>query len=144
MGRQGLRCVEVSRLAVADWDRAAGRITVRGKNDDERTIPVADDVAALLAAHVGARTSGPVIGWQPARLSRRVRGWLEAAGLKDDAYDGVSAHALRHTAASDLYDACRDVKAVQRFLGHQNVATTDRYLRAGDDLIIRAGLNRAG
>jgi site-specific recombinase XerC len=144
MARQGLRCVEVSRLAVADWDRAAGRITVRGKGDDERDIPVADAVALLLAAHVGAQTSGLVVGWQPPRLSRRVRGWLEAAGLKADAYDGVSAHALRHTAASNLYDATRDPKAVQRFLGHHNVATTDRYLRHGDDLIIRAGLNRAG
>ena len=31
---------------------------------------------------------------------------------------------------------------MQRFLGHVNVATTDRYLRAGDDDVIRAGLNR--
>jgi site-specific recombinase XerC len=144
MAWQGLRCVEVSRLAVEDWDRRRGRIIVRGKGDDERPVEVGDRVAVLLAQHVGQRTSGPIIGWQPSRLSRRVRGWLEAAGLKSGPYDGVSAHALRHTAASDLYEACQDPKAVQRFLGHRNVATTDRYLRSGDDRIIRAGLNRAG
>jgi site-specific recombinase XerD len=142
MAWQGLRCVEVSRLAVEDWDQRAGRIVVRGKGDNERPVAVGDRVARLLAAHVGARVSGPVIGWQPSRLSRRVRGWLEAAGLKAGPYDGISAHALRHTAASDLYEATQDPKAVQRFLGHRNVATTDRYLRSGDDRIIRAGLNR--
>jgi integrase/recombinase XerC len=144
MARQGLRCVEVSRLAVEDWDRGRGEMVVCGKNDDHRPLPVADDVAALLAAHVGGRQSGPVVGWSAATLSRLVRRWMEQAGLKTDKYDGVSAHALRHTAASNLYDATHNVKTVQEFLGHQNVATTDRYLRAGDDLIIRAGLNRAG
>jgi site-specific recombinase XerC len=144
MAWQGLRCVEVSRLRVEDWDQRAGRIVVRGKGDDERPVAVGDRVARLLAQHVGSRQSGPVIGWQPSRLSRRVGGWMMAAGLKGGPYDGMSAHALRHTAASDLYDACRNPKAVQAFLGHRNVATTDRYLRAGDDRIIRAGLNRAG
>jgi site-specific recombinase XerD len=48
---------------------------------------------------------------------------------------------LRHTAASALYEATRDVRAVQRFLGHANIATTDRYLAAGDDEVIRSGLN---
>jgi integrase/recombinase XerC len=141
MGRQGLRCVEVSRLGVEDWDRGRGWIEVRGKADHERGMPVGDDVAALLGAWVGERISGPVIGRPPAALSRMVRAWMEAAGLKAAAYDGNSAHALRHTAASELYEATRDIKAVQRFLGHQNVATTDRYLRTGDDRVIRAGLN---
>ena len=141
MARQGLRCCEVSRLAVEDWDRGRGWLTVRGKADNERGEPVADDVAALLEVWVGTRSSGPLLGRSPAWLSRRVRVWLEQAGLKAGRYDGRSAHALRHTAASDLYDATRDVKAVQRFLGHANVATTDRYLRYGDDEVIRAGLN---
>lgn len=143
MCRQGLRCVEVSRWAVEDYDRARARMTVRGKGDEERTIPVGDDVVVLLDGWLAGRTSGPVVGRTPARLSRLVRGWMESAGLKGGPYDGRSAHALRHTAASDLYDATKDVKAVQRFLGHANVATTDRYLRAGEDDVIRAGLNRS-
>ena len=142
MARQGLRCVEVSRWAAEDFDRGRARMTVRGKAGHERAVPVADDVAALLEEWLAGRQSGPVVRRSPARLSRLVRAWMEQAGLKAGAYDGRSAHALRHTAASDLYDSTRDVKAVQRFLGHANVATTDRYLRAGDDDVIRAGLNR--
>jgi integrase len=142
MARQGLRCVEVARLEVGDWDRGRDRIVVHGKNDDHRRLPLGPDVAALLAAHIGARMAGPVVGHSAATLSRLVRRWLEQAGLKADKYDGVSAHALRHTAASNLYDATHDVKAVQRFLGHKNVATTDRYLRDADEDIIRDALNR--
>jgi integrase len=144
MARQGLRCCEVSRLAVEDWDRARGVIVVWGKNDDHRPVPLDDEVAVLLAAHVGARLSGPVVGHSAVTLSRLVRRWMTAAGLKDKPYDGVSAHALRHSAASNLYDLCHDVKEVQQLLGHRNVATTDRYLRKGDLEVIRADLNRLG
>jgi integrase len=142
MCRLGLRCIEVARLEVADWDRGRGQIMVCGKNDDHRLVPVADDVARLLAGQVGARVSGPVVGSSPATLCRLVRRWMEAAGLKGEPYDGVSAHALRHTAASNLYDDTHNVKDVQKLLGHRNVATTDRYLRGGDDRTLRDGLNR--
>jgi integrase/recombinase XerC len=142
MALQGLRCIEVSRLAVEDWDRGRGVITVWGKNDDHRPVPVPDGVARLLAAHVGDRVSGPIVGHSAAMLSRLVRRWMEQAGLKDKPYDGVSAHALRHSAASDLYDDTHNVKAVQELLGHKNVATTDRYLRGGNQQVIRDSLNR--
>jgi integrase/recombinase XerC len=142
MARQGLRCVEVSRLAVEDWDRGRQQITVCGKNGDHRRLPVGPDVAHLLAAHVGGRLSGPVVDYSPATLSRLVRRWMTQAGLKGEPYDGVSAHALRHTAASELYDDNHNVKAVQEFLGHKNVATTDRYLRGGNEQVIRDSLER--
>jgi integrase/recombinase XerC len=142
MARQGLRCVEVARLDAGDIDAGRRTVHVRGKADNERTIPLADDVADLLDEWLAGRDRGRVVGLEAATLSTVVGRWFAAAGLKARAYDGRSAHALRHTAASDLYDRCRDVKAVQRFLGHANVATTDRYLRAGDDDVIRAGLNR--
>ena len=142
MARQGLRCVEVSRLAAEDYDPGRRKITVTGKGANQRRIVVADDVAVLLEAWLAGRQSGLVLGRSAHWLSRTVSRWMRQAGLKTGRYDGWSAHALRHTAASDLYDACRDPRAVQRFLGHRNLATTDRYLRAGDDEVIRAGLNR--
>ena len=142
MAVQGLRCVEVARLDASDLDAGRRTITVRGKADNVRTIPLADEVADQLERWLAGRHAGPVVDLAAATLSGVVAAWMAAAGLKSRPYDGRSAHALRHTAASDLYDRTRDVKAVQRFLGHANVATTDRYLRAGDDDVIRAGLNR--
>jgi site-specific recombinase XerD len=140
MGRLGLRCCEVARLAVADWDTGAGTLFIRGKADNERTVAVPGDVEAALRAHLGRRTSGPVVGSTAAGLGRQVAAWMERAGLKATPYDGMSAHALRHTAASDALDRCGNVRVVQQLLGHANLATTDRYLRRADLAAQRAAL----
>jgi integrase len=142
MGRQGLRCVEVARLAAEDYDAGHRDITVDGKGSNRRRIPVAPDVADLLDAWLAGRLSGPVLDRTAHWLSRQVSAWMTAAGVKTGRYDGRSAHALRHTAASNLYDATLNARAVQNFLGHANLATTDRYLRHTTDAVIRAGLNR--
>lgn len=51
------------------------------------------------------------------------------AGIKGAGRDGISAHALRHTAASDALDRCHDVRTIQAMLGHSSLATTQIYLR---------------
>ena len=60
---------------------------------------------------------------------RRASTLLRAAGVKLAPYDGVSLHALRHTAASDVLDASRDLRAVQALLGHEHLSTTEVYRR---------------
>jgi integrase/recombinase XerC len=142
MVRQGLRCVEVSRLRAEDYDPGRRDMIVTGKGANERSIAVADDVADLLDAWLAGRVSGPVLCRSAHWLSRMMSRWMAEAGLKTGRYDGRSAHALRHTAASNLYEATGDPRAVQDFLGHANLATTDRYLRRGSAEVIRAGLNR--
>lgn len=140
MERMGLRCVEVARLEVADWDRAERLIYVWGKGGRRRTVPVPDDVAAALAPHVRDRDRGPIFGIGAARLSQLVSQWMRQAGLKSEARDGKSAHALRHRAATEAYRRTKDLQAVQQLLGHKNVATTDRYLARADLDRVRAAL----
>jgi integrase len=143
MARLGLRCVEVARLAVGDYDPAAATLLVRGKADNERLLPVPADIAALLDAWT-PRPAHPfdrrLFGLDRYAVSSYVTAWMTAAGLKTAAYDGISAHALRHTAASNLLDACDNVRTVQQFLGHANLATTDRYLRKANLAQLRAAL----
>ena len=135
----GLRCIEVARLAVGDYDPRAGTITVRGKFDHERLLPVPVLVAAALDTYLTEQGSrpGPLIrnvdqpwkGLSPKTISGYLRGWMRAAGVKSTALDGIGAHALRHTAASDVLDRGADLRIVQQMLGHANVATTSIYLR---------------
>lgn len=135
----GLRCVEVSRADVADFDPAACTLLVRGKAGHERVLPVPVDIAALVVGYLDE------VGWQAGplvrplsgqhrrvsehTLSRRVADIMREALVKRRPHDGVSAHALRHTAASDVLDRCHDVRVVQQMLGHQSLATTQIYLR---------------
>jgi site-specific recombinase XerD len=142
----GLRCVEVARLQVTDYDPVAGTIRVVGKGMHERELPVPVETRAVIdryLASVGGVMSGPLIrssripsrGLSEATISTYVSRWMETAGLKVGRWDGRSAHALRHTCASDVLDVCGDLRVVQEMLGHAHLSSTAIYLR-------RAGIGR--
>lgn len=133
----GLRRMEVAMLRWEHYDEAAGLLEVRGsKNGKDRVLPVTDEVASALAKirHGG---TGPVIrseleSHRPISIERvgfLVRRIMERAQVKHHAFDGISAHALRHTAASDVLDTCGDLRVVQELLGHERLSTTAIYLR---------------
>jgi site-specific recombinase XerC len=143
MFHMGLRCVEVSRLRWADYDPASAVLVVVGKNDDQRRLPVHKAVVPVLAAwSSSARSCGPrVVGISAGRISKLVSRWMNTAGLKSGAYDGVSAHALRHTMASNMLERCGNVRTVQDALGHVSLATTERYLRHTGLDVMRAAMD---
>ena len=141
MHQLGLRCVEVARLTVADWDPYAAELRVVGKGGHVRYGQVLDDLAAMLERRCAGR-AGPIIGVSAGRISLLVSTWMDQAGIKGGRYDGISAHALRHTAASDLLDGCDNVRLVQEFLGHASLATTERYLRRHTRFEMRAAMLR--
>ena len=136
----GLRCVEISRLTVDDFDFGAGTVVVTGKGGHERELPVGADVrravndyldAAGIASGRLIRNEGinPLGGISPERVSGITAKLIDRAGLKTRRFDGRSAHGLRAAAATDLFDACGNLRVVQEFLGHTNIATTSIYLR---------------
>lgn len=142
----GLRCVEVARLESTDWDRDAGMIRVVGKGMHVRELPVPDEVRRVLDRYlgeVGGVRSGPLIrasrspadGLSAPTISTYVSRWMTAAELKAGRWDGRSAHALRHTCASDVLDVCGDLRVVQEMLGHAHLSSSAIYLR-------RAGMAR--
>lgn len=135
----GLRCIEVARLGVGDYDKTNLTLAITGKGGHERVLPVPLAVAAALDAYlteVGA-TAGPLIRnidrpgmpLSARTISTYVRRWMRDAGVKDRRGDGRSAHALRHTAASDVLDRGADIRTVQAMLGHARLETTTIYLR---------------
>ena len=149
----GLRAGEVSRLTTRDWDQTAGTMLIRGKRLKERLLPVPPEVASVVRAYlaeVGERP-GPLIrsvtrpwaGISPETLSHYVRHWMADAGVKRGPLDGRSGHVLRRTAATELLDACGDVRVASAFLGHSNTAVTMRhYIRRAELAQIRAAMQR--
>lgn len=57
-----------------------------------------------------------------------VASWMYEAGLKWAPGDGVSAHALRHTAATGVLAGGADIRIVAEMLTHASIATTQIYL----------------
>jgi integrase/recombinase XerD len=65
----------------------------------------------------------------PDWLSRRVRGYLAAAGIGKKG----SCHLLRHTVATLMLEGGADIRDVAEMLGHARLETTQRYTRVSID-----------
>jgi integrase/recombinase XerD len=114
-------------------------LLVKGKGAHERVLPVPAPAAAAIGDYrdsVGWRAGPLVCDLHSGRRSisapavaRIIGDLMRRTGVKVAAGDGVTAHALRHTAASDVLDRCGNVRTVQRMLGHASLATTQIYLR---------------
>lgn len=140
----GLRRGEVSRLDVADVDMRAKLVRIQGKGGHERLLPITPAVELAIAQYVGVRgrMAGPLIrssiapygGILPDTIGKLVSRWLKDAGVKEDAFDGRSAHALRHSMAENLYRHGTDLRTIAAALGHASPSTTWIYLRSSQSV----------
>lgn len=132
MVQEGLRCCEVAELQFGDVDTAERLLLIRGKGGHERVLPITDETWKAMLSYLAEcpAQAGPLVrsysrpgrGIGARHISVLVSGWLHGAGIQ------ATAHALRHTAATDMLRAGAHVRDVQRALGHQSLATTQRYM----------------
>ncbi|HLU77619.1 MAG TPA: tyrosine recombinase XerC [Burkholderiales bacterium] len=133
----GLRLAELVSLDLHDGHAMLkqGEITVRGKGNKTRTVPVGR--AALQAVEVWlAQRDGVVRGEQEAlflgaqggRIAPSVvRARLKRWALKQGLPVPVHPHVLRHSFASHVLQSSGDLRAVQEMLGHASISTTQVY-----------------
>lgn len=142
MLQEGMRRAEVAGIQVADVDFRAQTVAVRGKGGKggvTRVVPVTDETASVMrqymtevgmrSGHLVRSVKWPDRGVSAAHLGALVTEAMYAAGVKRAAGDGVSPHALRHTAAHEMVDEGADVLEVQEALGHRSISNTMIYLR---------------
>lgn len=132
MVQEGLRCCEVAELQFGDVDTAERLLLIRGKGGHERCLPITEETWRTMQAYLAEypAQAGPLVrsysrpgrGIGARHISFLVSEWLHGAGVE------ATAHALRHTAATDMLRAGAHVRDVQQALGHQSLATTQRYL----------------
>jgi integrase/recombinase XerD len=132
MVQEGLRCCEVAELQIGDIDPDQRVLMIRGKGGHERLLPITTAAWSALEAYLAEypAKAGPLIrsysrpnrGVSPGHISVLVSDWTHEAGVN------ASAHALRHTAATDMLRAGAHVRDVQAALGHQSLQTTSRYM----------------
>lgn len=146
----GLRCVEVSRLTMEDWNRRDGVLIVIGKGGHQREVPVPVQVDVALRAYLAESPTagGPLIrradgcprGISPNTVSSLTRRMLRRGGVKVSAFDGICAHGMRAAAATAVLEATGDVRVAQKLLGHQHLSSTSPYLRRAGLDSVRSGL----
>lgn len=141
-----LRCVEISRLTLADVGQR--RVRVRGKFGKERYVPLVPEVKSALDEYLVVRgvKAGPLIqsysqpgsGLTAQYISRMVVVMMYDAGIKDRPRDGKGAHALRRTGATDMQDRGVDAAVGSKILGHTDLSSWNRYGRVRTELMEKA------
>jgi integrase/recombinase XerC len=133
----GIRNSELTGINLDDIRLSAEAILIRGKGKKERYVPFGDSVKAALAAYLperlkvigtGTRSAALLINRRGGRLTTRSVGRIVkkiavAKGLSPD----VHPHTLRHAFGTHMLEEGADLRAIQELLGHERLATTQRY-----------------
>lgn len=143
----GLRLSELVSLRVGSIEGPEGErvLGVRGKGSKERTLPVEPEVEAIVASYLQSRYQRfgvPLRPQDPLLVSDRggvmQRGSVQyliaelyrEAGIRNQVPRGALVHALRHTFATSLAHAGANATELRVLLGHESLATTQRYIDA--------------
>ncbi|MGA2645827.1 MAG: tyrosine recombinase XerC [Candidatus Sulfotelmatobacter sp.] len=134
----GIRNSELTGINLDDVGLSAEAILIRGKGKKERYVPFGDSVKAALAAYLPQRQNlladaqknlnALLINRRGGRLTTRSVGRIikkiaVARGLSPD----VHPHTLRHAFGTHMLEEGADLRAIQELLGHERLATTQRY-----------------
>jgi integrase/recombinase XerD len=134
----GLRVSELVGLRRAAVMRDASFLTVIGKGNKERIVPVNDRARDAIKAYVPALPPGPWLfpaGGEDGHLTRQVfaRELKTLAGVAGISASRITPHVLRHAFASHLLAGGADLRVVQTLLGHADISTTQIYTHVLDD-----------
>jgi integrase/recombinase XerD len=133
----GLRASEVLDLGWHEVDLHTGRLTVRrGKGDRDRQVWVSEPTLELMRAWRERAPASPYCfsTLHGTRIhGQALREMMARRGKKAGITKGVHPHMLRHTYATELYRETKDIRLVQKALGHASLATTMIYTHIVDD-----------
>ena len=156
----GLRTIEICRLRIADIDTEAGTcyLYVLGKGRDEReTVKISRKAERVIREWMDAREQVDIVsddsplfcsvsnnsfgeGISSLSISRLVKEYLRAAGLKEKEYNleakagskhkvkPIVAHSLRASLATQSFRKGATLEQVQQQLRHKNISTSMIYL----------------
>ncbi|MDB4090167.1 tyrosine recombinase XerC [Gammaproteobacteria bacterium] len=131
----GLRLSEITSLDTQSVSLDDKMLSVIGKGNKQRYLPIGSKaIIALLAwvkirsKHVKDQEKAFFLNKFGGRLSNRsvqirLDYWCKSLGLNCK----ISPHTLRHSCATHLLEASGDLRAVQEFLGHEDISTTQIY-----------------
>jgi len=134
----GIRNSELTGINLDDIRLSTEAILIRGKGKKERYVPFGESAKIALSAYLPARQAilshahrnchALLINQRGGRLTTRSVGRIikkiaVSKGLSPD----VHPHTLRHAFGTHMLEEGADLRAIQELLGHERLATTQRY-----------------
>jgi len=132
MAYSGLRVSEALNLKTGDIDFNTGKLTVKnGKNSKDRILWIGERPLAWIKAWLEVRPpgNGPLfttLKGGPVN-KRYVGAMVHRAADKSGIRKNVHPHTLRHSFATNLYQQTKDIRLVQKMLGHASLDMTMIY-----------------
>ena len=133
----GLRLAELVAVNVDDIDQHTKLLTVTGKGNKTRTVPVGSIALQAIARWLEVRplttndedsAVALFTSSRGRRISvRNIQARLKVQARKSGMHQDVHPHMLRHSFASHMLESSGDLRAVQEMLGHANISTTQIY-----------------
>lgn len=129
----GLRLAELATLNIGDLDLNDALVTVTGKGNKTRTLPIGRVAITALREWLKIRDSlaadqALFLGQRGARLGHRaIQQRIRYRAIQQGLPAHVHPHMLRHSFASHLLESSSDLRGVQELLGHANLSTTQVY-----------------
>jgi len=133
----GLRLAELRHLRLEQLHLEAGFVTVIGKGNKERVVPVGRKAIEALRSYlesgrpnlVAAKSPGTVFltrrgsAFAAPTMRLRIKKRAELAGISRN----ITPHMLRHSFATHLLEHGADLRVIQELLGHSSIGTTQVY-----------------
>ena len=132
----GLRVSEVSALRLSRVFMYEGFVSVVGKGNKQRLVPLGEMAADAIKAYLPSRPAPAApayddylflskFGKPLSRVSifNMVKNQAMAAGVNKE----ISPHTFRHSFATHLIENGADLRIVQEMLGHESILTTEIY-----------------
>lgn len=133
----GLRLAELRNIRLEQLHLEAGFVTVIGKGNKERVVPVGRKAVEALRHYLDSARPQLVHPKSPANVFLTQRGtafaaptlWLriKKRALLTGIPRNITPHMLRHSFATHLLEHGADLRVIQELLGHANISTTEIY-----------------
>ncbi len=146
----GLRVSELCELDLDSFEQDHTYVRVRGKGNKERLVPMGEpardavlgylaDRSQLRHPHSGAQhTTALFLNQRGGRLTQRsVQRFVSRYGALGAGRPDLHPHALRHSCATHMLEGGADLRAIQEFLGHVSLSTTQRYTHVSMDQLLK-------
>lgn len=143
MYQLGLRVGEVHALDLENIDLENKTVTVIGKGNKRRTLPLKNEMTQIITEWLAVRKKflnsdiekGLFISKKGNRLAIRTmednfKKLVEKSTLT--AHFNITCHTLRHTFASHLNDEGTDILVLQSLLGHASTKSTQAYIHPSE------------
>ncbi len=133
----GLRLAELVNLDIDMLDFSQGTVTVTGKGNKTRIVPIGSHAVNAIQVWMQRRVLIKIADTNPNALfvtqqgrritpravQYRVKEWAIKQGINTDMHP----HLLRHSFATHVLQSSQDLRAVQEMLGHASITSTQVY-----------------